>query len=94
MFMGMVGFCMKVNGEKHFEFVHHDVSAHDMNEGKMEYAKFGKVGFNNYVNLSHSNILQRAHQWTRFRMRKHLGVTFLGTLFHMCKSDQFYPNST
>ena len=49
MFLGVIGYCMKDNGEKHFDFVHHNVSAHDMNEGKIEYAKFGKVGFNNYV---------------------------------------------
>lgn len=40
---------MKVIGEEHFEFVHHNVSANDMNEGKMEYAKFGKISFNNYI---------------------------------------------
>lgn len=49
---------MKDNGEEHFEFVHRNVSAEDMNDGKMEYTKFGKVGLNNCVILSHSNILQ------------------------------------
>lgn len=63
-----------------------------MNEGKLECAKFGKVGLNNCVSLSHSNILQRAHQWARFCMKKQLGVTLPSTLFHMCKSSQFYPN--
>ena len=50
---------MKVNGEEHFdfEFVHHKVFAPDMNGGKMEYAKCGKVGLKNRVSLSHSNIL-------------------------------------
>lgn len=27
-------------------------------------------------------------------MQKHLVVSLLGTLFHMCKSGQFYPNLT
>lgn len=48
---------MKDNGEEHFEFVHCNVSAEDMNDGKMEYTNFGKVGLNNCVILSHSNIL-------------------------------------
>jgi hypothetical protein len=39
------------------------VSAEDMNEGKSEYAKFGKVGLNKRVSLPHINILQRMHQW-------------------------------
>jgi hypothetical protein len=65
-FKGMVMYYMKVNGEEHFKFVQHNVCAEDMNDGKMEYAKFGKVGLNNGVSLSHSNILQRAHQRARF----------------------------
>jgi hypothetical protein len=40
---------MKDNGEEHFEFVHHNVSAIDMNEGKIEYAKFGEISSNNYI---------------------------------------------
>jgi hypothetical protein len=74
-FKGMIGYCMKNNREKHFEYVHHNV-ANDMN-GKMEYTKFGKVGLNNRVSLSHSNVLQRAHQWTHFRMKKHFGALLL-----------------
>ena len=61
-FLGMVGYYMKDNRIKHFEFVHHNVIAIDMNKGKMKYTKFGKVGLNNHVSLSHSNILQSAHQ--------------------------------
>jgi hypothetical protein len=84
---------MKDNGEKHFEFVHHNVSMDDMNDGKLEYTKFGKVNLNNCVSLSHSKILQRAHQWAHCCMKKHLGATLPNNLFHMCKSGQFYPNS-
>lgn len=90
----LLGYCMKDNGKEHFEFVHHNVFAHDMNEGKMKYAKFGKVGLNNRVSLSNLNILQMDNQWARFRMKKHMGVNLPGTLFHKCKSGQFYPNPT
>jgi hypothetical protein len=59
-----------------------------MNEGKMEYAKFGKAGLNNnHVSFSHSNILQRARQGGGvFCMKKYLGVTLAKMLFHMCKA--------
>lgn len=56
-FLGMVGYCVKDNGQDQFEFVHHNMSADDMNVGKMEYTKFGKVGLKNHVSLSHNNIL-------------------------------------
>jgi hypothetical protein len=68
-FKGMLGYCVEDNGDEHFEFVHYNVSAVVMNTGKMESIKFGKVGWNNCVSLSHSNILQRAHQWAHFLMK-------------------------
>lgn len=61
--------CTKDNMEEHFKFVHHNVSPYHMNEGKMEYTKFGKTSLKNRVSLSHSYILQRAHQWARFRIK-------------------------
>ena len=39
---------MKDNGEEHIEFVHHNVYAYVMNEGKLECAKSGKVGLNQF----------------------------------------------
>ena len=46
----------------------------DKNDGKLEYAKFNNIGFNNRMCLSHSNTLQRAHHQAQFRMREHLGA--------------------
>jgi hypothetical protein len=73
-FKGMMGYCTEDKWKEQFEFVHHNLFAQNMNDGKLESAKFSKIGFNNRVCLSHSNTLQRAHQRTRFRMREHLGV--------------------
>lgn len=90
---GMIGYCTKDNGEEYFEFVHHNVPIEDINDGEMEYVKSGKVGLNDRVSLSHIDILQRAHQWAQFPMKRYLGVTLVGTLFHTCKSMQFYHES-
>ena len=68
--------------------------ADDKSVGKMEYAKIGNAGPKNHVSLSYNNILQQAHQWTRFRMKKHLHVSLPWTMCHMCKSGQFYMNPT
>ena len=43
-FLEMVVYYMKESGQENFEFVHHIVSTEDMNEGKLEYKKFRKVG--------------------------------------------------
>ena len=34
-FKGMLGYCMKDNGVGHFEFVHHNILADDMNDGEI-----------------------------------------------------------
>lgn len=65
-----------------FWVVHHDVSANYMNEGKMEFAKFGHVRLKNCMSLSLSNVLT-AHQWARFCMRNHLGVAHPEILYHV-----------
>lgn len=31
--LNMVGYCMRDNGENHFDFVHHNVLSNDVNEG-------------------------------------------------------------
>ena len=70
MCLGMAGYCVKYIGEENFEFVHHNVFANNMNEGKLEYAKLKNISLNNCVSLSHSNILQRAHQRACFCIKK------------------------
>lgn len=60
-FKGMVGYCMKNNEEQHFEFIHHNIFADDMNEGKLEYAKFRKIGLNNHMCLFHSIFFYKGH---------------------------------
>jgi hypothetical protein len=68
---------------------------YNMNDGKLEYVKSRKVGVKNRVSVLHSNILQRAHQWARFCMKKHLGAILPSTLFVACarvpESDLNHP---
>ena len=90
-FLEMVEYCMKDNDEQRFEVMHHNVSAKDMNEETMEYAKFGK---NNCKSLSHNNMWKGFIDGYVYVRRKHLGVSLSGTLFHMCKSRQLFPNPT
>ena len=60
---------MKDSVENQFGIVHHNVSSEDVNEVKMEYAKFGKAGLKNRVSPSHSNIVHRPNQWARVHVK-------------------------
>lgn len=66
---------MKDNGEDHFDFVHHNVSACKMNVGKLECTKFGKVGLNNHVSLSHSQKLANGSPMIKDSYEKNIWVS-------------------
>ena len=51
-FLGMVGYCMKDNGEERLEFVHINCVHEELNEGKMEYAKWEDGFEQSYESLS------------------------------------------
>ena len=67
---------MKDNREEHLEFVHHNVVAHDMNEGKMEYTKVGEGGIE-YLRESFSFLyFAKGSSMGMFLYKKHLGADF------------------
>lgn len=70
-----------------------NVSTANMNGGKMEYAKFGRVRLSNHVIPCYGHILQRAHQQTCFQMKKYLGVTLAGTDFPHVQEWAILPQS-
>jgi hypothetical protein len=57
----MVELVMRDNDEEHFEFVYHNAIAEDLNNAKLEYAKFGKMHLKNMVSLPHTKNSRRAH---------------------------------
>lgn len=80
---------MKDNWEEHFEYVHHNISLDDMNEEKLECAKFRKIGLNNYVRqlCLHNNILQRPINGLVFACRS----TWVPLSRHLVSHEQDWP---
>lgn len=66
--------------KEHFKFVHHNVSAYVMNEGKSEYATFRKINLNSRVSLSHSNVFAKGSSMGSFSNEGSLGFILPGTL--------------
>ena len=91
----MVRYCMKDNGEEHFEYVHHNISSKDMNEDKLEYAKFRMV----VLRIKSICFLTTSFKGPingHYCVWKYIWVhvKFTWRLFHVYKSGQFYPNPT
>jgi hypothetical protein len=88
-----LGIIWKITCKSILNLCTNNVSANDMKEGKWSMPKLGgPCGIIMGVFLIAifcKGLINGQCFWT-----KYLGVTLAGTLFHMCKSGQFYPNPT
>ena len=89
-FIGMLGYCIKDKGEDHFQCVHKNVTPEQM-EGLEEYIKYGTPFAKNRIVLTHTNLIERAATYCRYKMKKQLGSTLPGTLLPMLRFGQFIP---
>jgi len=90
-FIGMLGYCIKDQGEDHFDCVHHNVTDEQMKEGVEEYVKYGTPFTKNRVILTHQNVIEKAATFYKF---KQLGSTLPGTLLPMLQSGQYIPSTS
>jgi hypothetical protein len=81
----MIGYCLKDQGEKHFQFCHRNVSFEQMQEGVDEYVKYGTC-FCKRVYLTHNIIMERVATFCKYKMRKNIGNIFLGVFLEMLRS--------
>jgi hypothetical protein len=82
----MIGYCLKDQGEKHFQFCHRNVSFEQMQEGVDEYVKYGTCFCKNRIYLTHNNIMERFATFGKYKMKKNVGNIFLGVLLEMLRS--------
>ena len=69
-FIGMLGYCIKDKGEDHFQCIHKNVTPEQMEEGLEEYIKYGILFAKNSIFLIHTNLIERATTYCRYKMRK------------------------
>jgi hypothetical protein len=83
-YIGMIGYCLKDQGEEQFQFCHRNVSFEKM-QGVDEYVKYGSCFCKNKVCLTHSNIIEKVATFCKYNMKKKIGSIFLGVLLKMLK---------
>jgi hypothetical protein len=88
--VGMIGYCSKDQGEKHFQFCHMNVNFEKM-QGVDEYVKYGSWFCKNKVCLTHSNIMEKVATFCKYNMKKKIGSTLLGVLLEMLRSGLSQP---
>jgi hypothetical protein len=82
-FVGMVGYCLENWGDAHFKVVDVNISVEEKNAGIYKYTKYGVVGMKNCIVLIGTSVIDSAYAWSRHRLSKHIGSSFLYILKHM-----------
>ncbi len=77
----MIGYCLKDQGEEHFQFCHRNVSLEQMQEGVDEYVKYGACFCKNKIYLTQNNIMERVATFCKYNMKKKIGSILLGVLW-------------
>jgi hypothetical protein len=89
-YISVIGYCLKDQGEEHFQFCHRNVSLEHMQKGVDEYVKYGVCFCKNKVYLTQQhhgescNLLQT-------KVKKKIGSILLSVLLEMLKFGLFYP---
>jgi hypothetical protein len=62
-----------------------------MQEGVDEYVKYEACFSKNRICFTHSNIMERAAIFCKYKMKKKINATLVGVLLKMLRFGQFYP---
>ena len=83
---------MKDEGKPGFETYMKDVTADDVEKGKLEFLRHGASDLKGKVALTINNVLDKAAQYSRC-LSRNPHMTFDATLLHMAKTGHYFCNA-
>lgn len=93
---GMIGYCTKDEGSPHFRLISHNISQEEIEDGKMEYIKYGKGDIKGKVTLDMRNLMCRANLFYQKKMphsQPRNEIPLLQVLTTMMKTGVYYPTA-
>jgi len=79
--IGMLRYCIKDKGEEHFKCVHKNITIEQIKERVEEYIKYGTPFAKNKIVLTHTNLVDRAITYYRYKLKKQLGNVLANVAF-------------
>ncbi|KAL2644058.1 hypothetical protein R1flu_011645 [Riccia fluitans] len=89
--IGLIGYCLKDEGAPHFKFYSKNVSEEQKAEGRRIYSIYGASEYKHKLELTPANILGRALQFRKYRVKNPLSITFRRCIAEMIRSGQYIP---
>ncbi|KAL2622157.1 hypothetical protein R1flu_002362 [Riccia fluitans] len=87
--IGLIGYCLKDEGAPHFKFYSKNVSGEQKAEGRRMHSIYGASEYKHKLELTPANILGRALQFCKYRVKNPLSITFRRCITEMIRSGQY-----
>ncbi|KAL2649541.1 hypothetical protein R1flu_017669 [Riccia fluitans] len=89
--IGLIGYCLKDEGGPHFRFYSKNITEQQKAEGCRMHSIYGASEYKHKLELTPANILGRALQFRKYRVKNSLSITFRRCIAEMLRSGQYIP---
>ncbi|KAL3684031.1 hypothetical protein R1sor_002053 [Riccia sorocarpa] len=89
--IGLIGYCLKDEGQGHFRFYSKNASNDQKEEGRRMHAIYGASEYKNRLELNSANVLGRALQFRKYRVKNPTSITFRRCVREMFYSGHYMP---
>ncbi|KAL2629371.1 hypothetical protein R1flu_014057 [Riccia fluitans] len=88
---GLIGYCLKDEGAAHFRFYSKNITEEQKAEGRRMHSIYGASEYKHKLELTPANILGRALQFRKYRVKNPVSITFRRCIAEMLRSGQYIP---
>ncbi|KAL2608697.1 hypothetical protein R1flu_027270 [Riccia fluitans] len=89
--IGLIGYCLKDEGTPHFKSYTRNVTEEQKAEGRRMHNIYGASEYKHKLELTPANILGRALQFRKYRVKNPMSITFRWCIAEMIRSGQYIP---
>ncbi|KAL2643883.1 hypothetical protein R1flu_011470 [Riccia fluitans] len=89
--IGLIGYCLKVEEAPHFRFYSKNITEEQKAEGRRMHSIYGALEYKHKLELTPANILGRALQFRKYRVKNPVSITFRRCIAEMLRSGQNIP---
>ncbi|KAL2607409.1 hypothetical protein R1flu_025982 [Riccia fluitans] len=89
--IGLIGYCLKDEGAAHFKFYSKNITEEQKAEGRRMHSIYGASEYKHKLELTPANILGRALQFRKYRVKNPLSITFRRCIAEMLRSGTLKP---
>lgn len=91
-FLGLVGYCLKDEGQPHHRLYLKNLNSEQIEEGRRRHIVHGAVHNKNRLEITPQNLLSCALQYHRFKVQKKMSCSLRAYARQMFQGGQYFPS--